>query len=43
MKQIKKRSTAISEIDSKCKELFETDENVTENQAMAQLKSLEKI
>ncbi len=38
----KKRSTAISEIDTKCKEMFVEDENVTENQAMAQLKSLEK-
>ena len=38
----KKRSTAISEIDTKCKEMFAEDENVTENQAMAQLKSLEK-
>jgi len=38
----KKRSTAISEIETKCKEMFTEDENVTENQAMAQLKSLEK-
>jgi polyribonucleotide nucleotidyltransferase len=38
----KKRSTAISEIESKCKEMFADDENVTDNQAMAQLKSLEK-
>ena len=38
----KKRSTAISEIETKCKEMFADDENVTENQAMAQLKSLEK-
>ncbi len=38
----KKRSTAISEIDSKCKEMFADDENVSENQAMSQLKSLEK-
>ena len=38
----KKRSTAISEIDTKCKEMFAEDEKVTENQAMAQLKSLEK-
>ena len=38
----KKRSTAISEIETKCKEMFAEDENVTENQAMAQLKSLEK-
>ncbi len=38
----KKRSTAISEIDTKCKEMFSEDEKVTENQAMAQLKSLEK-
>ena len=38
----KKRSTAISEIDTKCKEMFVEDEKVTENQVMAQLKSLEK-
>ena len=38
----KKRSTAISEIDSKCKEMFAADENINENEAMAQLKSLEK-
>ena len=38
----KKRSTAISEIDSKCKEMFAEDENISENEAMAQLKSLEK-
>ena len=38
----KKRSTSISEIDAKCKEMFAEDDNVTENQAMAQLKSLEK-
>jgi polyribonucleotide nucleotidyltransferase len=38
----KKRSTAISEIETKCKEIFAEDENITENQAMAQLKSLEK-
>ena len=38
----KKRSTAISEIETKCKEMFVDDENVTDNQAMAQLKSLEK-
>ena len=38
----KKRSTAISEIEAQCKEMFVEDENVTENQAMAQLKSLEK-
>ena len=38
----KTRSTAISEIESKCKEMFVEDENITENQAMAQLKSLEK-
>ena len=38
----KKRSTAISEIDTKCKEMFKDDESVTENQAMAQFKSLEK-
>ncbi len=38
----KKRSTAISEIETKCKEMFVEDESITENQAMAQLKSLEK-
>ena len=38
----KKRSTAISDIDAKCKDMFKDDENVTENQAMAQLKSLRK-
>jgi len=38
----KKRSTAISEAEIKCKEMFVEDENVSENQAMAQLKSLEK-
>ena len=38
----KKRSSAISEIEVLCKEMFAEDENVTENQAMAQLKSLEK-
>ena len=38
----KKRSTAISEIETKCKEMFFEDENITENQVMAQLKSLEK-
>ena len=38
----KKRSTAISEIETQCKEMFAEDENVSENQAMAQLKSLEK-
>ena len=38
----KKRSTAIQEAETKCKEMFVEDENVTENQAMAQLKSLEK-
>ena len=38
----KKRSTAISDIDTKCKAMFAEDENVSENQAMAQLKSLEK-
>ena len=38
----KKRSSAISEIETQCKEMFGDDENVTENQAMAQLKSLEK-
>ena len=38
----KKRSTAISEIETQCKEMFAENENVTENQAMAQLKSIEK-
>ncbi len=38
----KKRSAAISEAESKCKEMFTEDENVTENQAKAQLKSIEK-
>jgi polyribonucleotide nucleotidyltransferase len=38
----KKRSTSIKEAETKCKEMFVEDENVTENQAMAQLKSLEK-
>jgi len=38
----KKRSTLIQEAETKCKEMFTEDENVTENQAMAQLKSLEK-
>ena len=38
----KKRSTAISDIDTKCKDMFKDDDNVTENQAMAQLKSLKK-
>jgi len=38
----KKRSTAILDAEVKCKEMFAEDENVTENQAMAQLKSLEK-
>jgi len=38
----KKRSSAISEAETKCKEMFAEDENVSENQAMAQLKSLEK-
>ena len=34
----KKRSTAIQEAETKCKEMFAEDENITENQAMAQLK-----
>ena len=38
----KKRSNAISEAENKCKEMFKEDEKVTENQATAQLKSLEK-
>jgi len=37
-----KRSNAISDAETKCKEMFAEDENVSENQAMAQLKSLEK-
>ncbi len=38
----KKRSSSISEIDVKCKEMFAEDESVTENQVMGELKSLEK-
>ena len=38
----KKRSTLIKEAETKCKEMFSENEDVTENQAMAQLKSLEK-
>ena len=38
----KKRSTAISEIETQCKELFVKEEIITENQVMSQLKSLEK-
>ena len=38
----KKRSNAIQEAEVKCKEMFAEDEKITENQAMAQLKSLEK-
>ena len=38
----KKRSTAISEAETGVKEMFAEDENISENQAMAQLKSLEK-
>ena len=38
----KKRSTAISEIESQCKEMFSDDESITENQVLSQLKSLEK-
>ena len=38
----KKRSSSISEIESQCKEMFAEDESVSENQAMSQLKSLEK-
>ena len=38
----KKRSTAISEIETQCKEMVAEDESLTENQVMAQLKSLEK-
>ena len=39
----KKRSTAISEIENQCKEMFSEDETVTENQVMTQLKYLKKI
>jgi polyribonucleotide nucleotidyltransferase len=38
----KKRSASIQEAETKCKEMFVEDESTTENQAMAQLKSLEK-
>ncbi len=38
----KKRSTAISEIDNQCKEMFKDDESITENQVISELKSLEK-
>ena len=38
----KKRSTAIQDAETKCKEMFAEDEDITENQVMAQLKSLEK-
>jgi len=38
----KKRSTAISEAEKKCKEMFADDESISENEVMAQLKSLEK-
>ena len=38
----KKRSTAISDIENQCKEMFAENEDVTENQVMNQLKSLEK-
>ena len=38
----KKRSTAISEIENQCKEMFAEDETISENQVMSQLKSLEK-
>ena len=38
----KKRSLAISEAETKCKEMFVDDESVTENQARSQLKSIEK-
>ena len=41
-KQIRKRSTAISEIEAQCKEMFLEDETITENQVMGQLKLLEK-
>ena len=40
---IKKRSTAISEAENKCKEMFEDDENVSENQAKSQLNLSKKI
>ena len=33
----KKRSTAISEIETQCKEMFSEDETITENQVMSQL------
>ena len=35
----KKRSNAISEIETQCKEMFTEDDTVSENQAMSQLKS----
>ena len=38
----KKRSSAISEIENQCKEMFAEDETILENQVMSQLKSLEK-
>ena len=38
----KKRSSAISEIDNQCKEMFKDDESITENQVISELKSLEK-
>ena len=38
----KKRSTTLSEIETQCIEMFSEDENITDNQVMSQLKSLEK-
>ena len=38
----KKRSSAISEVETQCKEMFASDESITENQVMSQLKCLEK-
>ena len=38
----KKRSTAISEIDTRCNEMLLEYENVSENHAKAELKTLEK-
>ena len=38
----KKRSTAISEIENQCKEMFAEDEAVTENQAMSSIKIFRK-
>ena len=38
----KERSNSIKEIEEKCKEMFAEDESISENQVMAQLKSIEK-